>query len=471
MKFINPVIIGLEIHVELDTKTKLFCSCNAQGSDEPNTRTCPVCLGMPGSKPVANKKAIEYGIKIAKAFNCKLAEKVIFSRKSYFYPDMAKNYQITQYEWPIGENGFAILGNNNIGIKRIHLEEDPASLVHPGGIENSPYVLVDYNRSGNPLCEIVTEPQLSSPQEARDFMKSLITVLRYLNVFDPAHNIVKADANVSIKESGYVRAEIKNISGFKEIERALTYEIERQRQQVKDGHKLSQETRAWKIQEGISTLLRKKETEEDYGYIFDPDLVPIDITKEMLKKINSEIPELPDVKAKRYVKEFKLSVEDANVLVSEYELTSIFEKAIKKVDPVLAARWIRRELVRVLNYNKTEISDMKINDGEFIKLLEMIDKNKITEKVGQKIIEKLAVEDIEVEKFIRQHDMAGVADTNEIEKFCKEAIIENQKAADDYRSGKEEALNFLLGAVMRKAKGKADPVEVKNILKNIIRSL
>jgi aspartyl-tRNA(Asn)/glutamyl-tRNA(Gln) amidotransferase subunit B len=468
MNFTKPIIIGLEIHAELNTDSKLFCPCPTKGDETPNSRTCAICLGMPGSKPTVNKKAINYGEKIALALNCRTADNIVFSRKSYFYPDMAKNYQITQYEIPLGEKGVVELKNKKIAIKRVHLEEDPASLVHTGGIENSPFVLVDYNRSGNPLCEIVTEPEIESPEEAREFMKTLITILRYLNVFDPSHNIIKADANISIKESCYVRAEIKNISGFREIERALSYEIERQKNEIREGHSLRQETRAWNAEKGVTSLLRTKETEEDYGYIFDPDLVPIEITKEALKKLKSEMPELPHARAKRYAKEYKISEEDAFVITDEYGLAEIFEKAIKKVSPILAARWIRRELVRVLNYNKIDVSDMKINEEQFIKLLELVEKNKITEKIGQRMIEKLAVEDIDIEKYIKQNDMGGVADSSELEKFCMDAIAENPKAVSDFKSGRQEALNFLLGSVMKKSKGKADAKEVREVLiKNI----
>ncbi|MBT7391370.1 Asp-tRNA(Asn)/Glu-tRNA(Gln) amidotransferase subunit GatB, partial [archaeon] len=376
-KFTKDIIIGLEIHIELNTNTKLFCSCQTQGNESPNTRTCPICLGHPGSKPVTNKKAIEYAIKLAMALDCKIAKQVIFSRKSYFYPDMAKNYQITQYEIPIGEKGRIPIGKKEIGITRVHIEEDPAALVHPGGIGNAKYVLVDYNRSGNPLCEIVTKPELNSPEEAREFMKNLITILQYLNIFDPKKNIIKADANISIKESGYIRSEIKNITGFKDIQRALNYEIERQKEQ---GIKI-QQTRSWDSDKGTTSLLRKKETQEDYGYIFDPDLVPIDITSDLKKRLKKEIPELPNLKYNRYIKDLKLSNDDANVLANDFHLTKIFEKAIKKVSSNLAAKWIRKELVRVLNYNKIEIQDMKINIEQFISLLELLGNKKITGKV------------------------------------------------------------------------------------------
>ncbi len=463
IKFKEDIVIGLEIHVELDTKTKLFCSCPTQGKESPNTRTCEICLGHPGSKPKVNKKAIEYAIKLAKALNCKLSKQIIFSRKNYFYPDMSKNYQITQYEQPLGEKGHIEIENKKIGITRVHIEEDPAALVHPGGLGKAKYVLVDYNRSGNPLCEIVTEPEINSPEEARSFMKSLITILQYLSVFDPDKNIIKADANVSIKKSGYKRAEIKNISGFKEIQRALEYEILRQKQAVEENIKLYQETRAWDAENGITTLLRKKETEDDYGYIFDPDLVPIDTDNFKVK-----VPELPSDKLKTYVTKYKISKEDAFVLTNEFKLTEIFEKAIKKIDPKLAAKWIRRELPRVLNYNKIDVSDMNIDVDEFVNLLGLLEKKKITERTAQKILDILALKKIKVREYIEDQRLEAVSDKGTIEKLCKEAIKENPKAVSDYKSGNENSINFLLGQVMKKSKGKADPREVKKILKTLI---
>lgn len=339
----TDIVIGLEVHVELDTNTKLFCGCPTE-AENPNTATCEVCLGMPGSKPVLNKKAVEFAIMLCKALSCKINPELIFSRKSYFYPDMSKNYQITQFEVPLGEEGRLKIKGKEAGITRVHLEEDPASLVHLAGMSSSEFVLVDYNRSGRPLCEVVTKPDMASPEEARDFMKKLITVLNYLGIFDQKNCIIKADANVSIKESGYVRSEIKNITGFKEIERALKYEVERQRKAVKDGEKFVQETRAWDAGKGMTSRMRTKETEEDYGYIIDPDLVAIDITKDMINKV--KLPELADEKKEKFVKKYKIAELDAEVIADEKLLAEMFEKVAEKIDPVLAARWLRRELVR-----------------------------------------------------------------------------------------------------------------------------
>jgi aspartyl-tRNA(Asn)/glutamyl-tRNA(Gln) amidotransferase subunit B len=469
MKFINDIVIGLEIHVELNTKSKLFCSCATQGNEDPNTRVCQICLGHPGSKPVVNKRAIEYAIKLAMALNCKVAKEVIFSRKSYFYPDMSKNYQVTQYEEPIGIDGSIKILNNNIGITRLHLEEDPASLVHPAGITKSKYVLIDYNRSGNPLVEVVTKPELTSAEEAREFMKSLVTMLQYLGIFNPDKNIIKADANISIKELDYVRSEVKNITGFKEIQRALEYEIQRQKQLVQENKTMVQQTRAWDSVKGVTTMLRTKETEDDYGYIIDPDLVPIDMDKKLLDKLKTDIPELPNEKYDRYVKKLKVSSDDAYVITNELSLTKIFEESINKIKPDLAAKWIRRELTRVLNYNKINVSNMKINFKQFIIMLELLQDKKITDKVAQKIIEQLVVNDIDVKDFVKKQGLEAVSDIGELEKFCKEAIAENKKAVKDYRSGKEMAINAIIGGVMRKTKGKADPKDVKEMIKKLIK--
>jgi len=463
------VIIGLEVHVELNTNTKLFCGCPTKGSKEPNTRTCEVCLGMPGSKPVLNKKAFEYAIKLCLALNCKLSEELIFSRKSYFYPDMAKNYQISQYDVPLGSKGnLKLRSGKEIGIIRVHMEEDPASLVHPAGMRESAYVLVDYNRSGNPLLEIVTEPCMESADEARDFMKQLTTVLSYLEIFDINSGIIKADANVSIKESNYVKQEVKNITGFKEIERALNYEIARQKEDVKEGKKIFQETRAWDSAKGLTFTLRKKETEDDYGYIIDTDLVPIVIEEKDISDLKSIMPELAHDKIKKFVSKYKISKEDAEVLAADKELAEMFEKVASWVNPILTTKWLRRELVRVLNYNKKELHEVEINEKHLISLLKLVENKKITDNVAAKILEKLVEKPFDVDEYVKKEGLEAVSDIGELEKFCKEAIKENPKAVEDYKKGEEKALNFIIGQVMRKSKGKATPKEVNEIIKNMI---
>ncbi len=455
------VIIGLECHVELDTKTKLFCGCTTK-ADEPNTATCDVCVGFPGSKPVVNKKALEYALKLCLALNCAIAPEIIFSRKTYFYPDMGKNFQITQYEIPLGSKGSLQLEKKKIDITRIHIEEDPAALVHQGAT-----VLVDYNRSGHPLCELVTEPQLSSPEEAREFLKRLITILEYLQIFDSKEGVIKADANISLK--GYERVEIKNITGFKEIERALQYEIARQRKLVDEGQGVVQrETRGWDSAKGITVFQRSKEEEADYGYIMEPDLVPIEVSKAWVEKVKKDLPELPREKAARYVKSYKIKRDDADAIANDYELAMVFEKAIETVAPLVAAEWIRREVARVLNYSKKMLRNTFI-EKNVIDVLELLAQEKITRQTGQRLMEVLVEKDVNVKKYVQEKDLTLVQDTGVVENISKRIVKENPKVIADYKSGNEKALHFLVGLVMRESKGKSDPKKVGEIIKRLIK--
>ena len=322
------------------------------------------------------------------------------------------------------------------------MEEDPAALIHPAGMEKSSYVLVDYNRSGNPLVEIVTEPCMESAEEARDFMKQLITILSYLGIFDINMGIIKADANVSVKESGFIKQEVKNITGFKEIERALQYEILRQKAEVNAGKKIQQETRAWDSEKGITFLLRKKETEEDYGYILDSDLVKAEITKEMLDKAKREMPELAHDKVKKFMSKHKLSREDAEIIAAEKELAEMFEKVAEEINPILAGRWLRRELVRVLNYNKKELHEIEMDEKHMIQLLKLVESRKITDNVASTILEKLIIKPFDVNEYVGKADLMVVSDENILVIECKNVIKENQKAVEDYKKGEEKSLNF-----------------------------
>jgi len=469
MKFSSDVVIGLEIHTQLDTDSKLFCGCPTQGSDEPNSRCCPVCLGHPGSKPVVNKKAIEYAIKLALAAKSKLSKELIFSRKSYFYPDMSKNFQISQYEIPLATKGeIRLKDNKKIRLTRIHIEEDPAALIHPSGMQKSSFVLVDYNRSGNPLVEIVTEPDLEGPNQAREFMKQLINILNYLKIFDVERCIIKADANISIKESGYTKVEIKNITGFKEIERALNYEVLRQKKEVEEGKKIVQETRAWNAEKGITFSLRQKEVEEEYGYIIEPDLTTIELKKEWIKEIEKALPELAHEKVKKFISKHKISKTDAEIISTEKEMAELFEKVAEEISPVLAAKWLRRELIRVLNYSKKTLRDIKIDEKHIIDLLKLVESKKITETTAQKLMEKLIEKPFDVNEHVKKEKLEAVSDKKEIEKYCREAIKENPQAVEDYKKGIEKALNFIVGHVMRKTKGKATPKEVNEVVKKLI---
>lgn len=467
-KFTTDIVIGLETHIELDLNTKLFCACPTH-ADAPNTSTCEVCLGMPGSKPVLNKKAVDYALRLCLALGCKIAPELIFSRKSYFYPDMAKNYQISQYELPLGEHGKLEISDGKIvGITRVHMEEDPAALVHPNGMANSSFVLIDYNRSGRALCEIVTEPDMTTPEQARDFLKQIINVLRYLKIFDINNCVIKADANISIKESGYTKVEVKNITGFKEIERALHYEITRQKECIKTGEKIVQETRAWDSDVGITRSMRKKETAEDYGYILDPDLTITEITHDWIKKIKEDLPELHHERAKRYLHDYKISSEDAKVLTLDYDLSIFFDEVAKKADPVLSARWVRRELVKVLNYDNLEFSDIKFTPSHFADIIDLLSKGKITDNVAKRLLEKLVKENFDIKEYVEKESLEVIKDTGALEAIIKKVIIDNPKAVEEFKSGKEPALNFLVGKVMRETRGTASAETVKEMVKKLI---
>ena len=471
-KFTSDIVIGIECHIELKTDSKLFCGCKRAGeeNEEPNTRTCPVCLGHPGSKPVLNKKAVEYAIKLALATNSKIADELIFSRKSYFYPDMSKNYQITQYEIPLATEGKIRLDNKKeIGLVRLHMEEDPAALVHPSGMRDSKYVLVDYNRSGDPLVEVVTKPEMTSPGEARDFMKQLITILEYLEIFDVNNCIIKADANISIKESNYQRAEIKNITGFKEIERALNYEVARQKKEIEEGKKIVLETRAWDSEKGITFSLRTKETEADYSYIIDPDLVKINLTKEWINEIKKQMPELAHEKLKKFTEKHGINEEMAKVISKDKQLSEMLEAVSTAVNPELAAKWIRRELARVLNYSKKKLNQTEIKESHMIDLLKLVEENKITENTAQRIIEKLVEKPFDIKEYVKKEGLETVSDQGELEKACKDAIKKAPKAIEDFKAGNEKALNFIVGLVMKETRGKASPKEVNEILKSLIK--
>lgn len=451
------IIIGLEVHVQLNTRTKLFCSCPTT-AEEPNTAICPTCLGHPGSKPAVNEAALEHATKLALALGCTIAPTVTFSRKTYFYPDLSKNYQITQHEIPLGKEGHVALNDKRaITLKRVHLEEDPGALIREAG-----HTLVDYNRSGIPLCEIVTEPDLHSPAEAREFMKKLLNILGYLGIYNP-DGVIKADANVSIKEKQYTRVEIKNITGFKEIERALTYEIQRQKEQD-----VAQETRGWNAEKGITYSMRTKEAEEDYGYIIEPDLPVFEISKDWIRHVKEGIPELAEERAKRWVAEWNIDETDATIIAANIDVAELFEHIAERVNPVLASHWVRREVLRVLNDQKKELRQTKFRTQELIELFELLEENQITQRIGQRIIEKLAEEEFSPKEYVEQEGLTQVSDKEKLKEVCQQAIKENQQAVDDYRKGEQKALQFLIGKVMRKTKGTAAPNAVKDVLRSLL---
>ncbi|MBS3150886.1 Asp-tRNA(Asn)/Glu-tRNA(Gln) amidotransferase subunit GatB [Candidatus Woesearchaeota archaeon] len=444
---------GIEAHIQLSTRSKTFCSCPTSGSENPNTLVCPTCIGLPGSKPVLNKEAITQAIKVALALDCTISKETFFSRKNYFYPDLAKDYQISQYEIPIGTNG----NLDGIRIRRVHLEEDPGALIHK---ENT--CLIDYNRSGIPLIEIVTEPDFKSPNEARLFLRKLITILEYLGIYTRrSEATMKADANISTVGE---RIEIKNITGLKEIERALDYEAARQEKEPAR----QQETRGWDSEKGITFLQRIKEGESDYGYIFESDLPKIEITKQMLDEIKKQIPELSLEKASRFKKQYKLQPEDAETLAAEKELAELFEQVAEEIDPILAAKWLRRDLMKVLHYNKKELKEIKIEAEHIIELLTLLKENKINDATAKDLLIKLIEKPFSPKGHVERQKLGMIASEGELERLCKEAIKNNKAVVEDYKSGKQEALHYLMGQVMRLSGGKANPKITEKLLKKLL---
>lgn len=459
------VTIGLEIHVQLDTDTKLFCGCSTGHGDlEPNKRVCPVCLGLPGSLPVVNEKAIEYAIEVGKALNCDITENTKFDRKNYFYPDLPKNFQITQYNKPIAREGkitFEVKGEKkNVRIRRAHLEEDPGSLVHKGTKEGK--VLIDYNRSGVPLVEIVTEPDFSAPKEARKFLDKLRERLEYLDVFDPERDgALRVDVNISLSGK---RAEVKNIGSVKGVEKALSYEIARQKNLIKRGSEIERETRHYDEENNITTSLREKEQEHDYRYFAEADLPNIN-TKSITNTV--EIPELPEERRVRFIEEYGISREEAEKLTSQKSIADFYEKISKDIDPKVASTWVADELLRELNYRDMSIKE--ISSGDFIQLLELIQKNKLTDRSAVKALRKALdnnISPIEVVESEKLRKKGG--DT--IERVVSEVLEENKDAVDDYMNGENQAINYLVGQVMEKTGGSVDPSKVNETLRKEIES-
>ncbi len=470
----SDVVIGLEVHVQLNKlNTKLFCPCSiSYHQSEPNTHVCPVCLGMPGAMPVINKEAVKAAIKVALALNAEVQSFTVFDRKNYFYPDLPKGFQISQYDRPLAWGGYVTIetesGEKKIQLKRIHMEEDPGKLSYKGSITTAKYSLIDYNRSGVPLLEIVTEPVMNSPKEARLFLNKLRIILEYLDVFDGnLEGAMRIDANVSLKGGG--RVEIKNISSFKGVEKALTYEITRQRNLLRRGRKVVRETRHFDEVNNITVSLRGKEEEQDYRYFPEPDLVPI-YTEELINEVKDTIPEMPEEKRERLINQYKIGDNFAKVLVLDINMANYFEEVAKLVSPKLAASWVVDVLRGELNYRDWDfkIAYEKFKPEEFAELLNHLQHEKITEKGVVEVIRTKLDEGGKVDEIIKNKGLFAIV-KDEIEKICKEVIEENPKAVEDYKNGKKQALNFLVGQVMKKTRGKAKPAETAKIIQKLLQ--
>lgn len=455
----GDVMIGLETHVQLDTDSKLFCGCPNEDAEEPNTHVCPTCLGHPGSRPRLNRAVLEQAVMTASALQCDINEEIFFSRKTYFYPDMSKNFQITQYEIPVGENGEVEVKvgdeEKSIGITRLHIEEDPAKLKHSEGSgSSSGHTLVDYNRAGTPLLEIVTAPDFESPEEAREYLQQLAQMLKYLEVYFPESSFaIKSDANISIE--GGAKVEVKNITGTSEVEKALSYEISRQRQMKRRGKEVTQQTRGFKPGMGITEKQREKETEEDYGYIFEPDLTRQELG-ELSQRLKDEIPELPHEKFGRFKQEYGLKDKLVESLVTEQELADDFEELAEEHEADLVASLLTGDLKKVLNYHELKYSDSGVKLGWIDYIVELLEDDNISDRNAEKVLREIVEEPQEPKEIVEEKDLLK-ADESEVDEIVSNVIDNNSDAIEDYESGEEEALNFLVGQVMQQSQGKADP--------------
>jgi len=466
-------VIGLEVHAQLKTKTKIFCSCPASFGAPPNTHTCPVCLGMPGVLPVLNKKVVEYAMLMGIATNCTISRNSRFARKNYFYPDLPKGYQISQYELPIAQNGHIDIETNGvkkrIGITRIHMEEDAGKLIHD---PSRPYSMVDFNRTGVPLIEIVSEPEIRTFEEAGVYLRKLRSILRYLDICDGnmEEGSFRCDANVSIRPEGTApfgtRTELKNLNSFKHVEKAIQYEIERQKDVLLEGGKIIQETRLWDPAKNCTTSMRGKEEAHDYRYFPDPDLLPLVIDDFWIDELTKKLPELPDEKKERFISEYGLPEYDAGVLTSAIELAGYFEACVKEFNsPKLVSNWVMGALLGLLNTEGKTIEGSPVSSSNLARLLKLIDQNVISGKIAKTVFEEMAETGKSPEEIIREKDLVQVTDVYAIEEMITKLIGSCPKEVADYKAGKTKVLGFFVGRLMKETKGKANPEIVNRLLK------
>jgi len=479
----EEVVIGLEVHIQLMTKAKMFCHCSTDYiGKEPNTNTCPVCLGLPGSLPVLNKKVLEFAVRTALALNCKINQISRFHRKNYFYPDLPKAYQISQYDLPLGVGGYMEISlpesgeKRRIGITRVHIEEDAGKLVHEGDIASSAYSLVDYNRCGIPLAEIVTEPDFRSPEEARIFLVKLRSIVQHLGVCDGnmEEGSLRCDANVSVRpaksKSLGTKAEVKNMNSFRAVKKALQFEVDRQKKLLSEGEKVIQETRHWDESKNITVSMRSKEEAHDYRYFPEPDLLPLQVDLKMIEEIRRNLPELPEVRKERFTKDYQIPEYDAEILTSSKVLGDYYEKACSLYNNTkILSNWIMGELMRYLNEEKIEIEDSPISSENLVGLLILIDEGVISGKMAKIVFEKMFKTGKKASQIVKESEVIQITDKNELIEIVDRVISENPKSIEDFNQGKEKALNYLVGQVMRYTKGKAKPDFVFEAIKQRIK--
>ena len=467
------IVIGLEVHTQLLTRSKMFCGCSADYANAPpNTHVCPVCLGMPGVLPVINEKAIEYTVMTALALNCTIPEYTKFDRKNYFYPDLMKSYQISQYDAPVGKGGWLTVDSDGsrkrINITRVHLEEDAAKLLHRGD-----YSLIDVNRSGVPLMEIVSEPEISSPEEARDYLIKLHNILRYLGVStaNMEEGSFRCDANISIRPASskklLPKVEVKNMNSFKAVYQALKYEAERQGKVLEKGGELVQETRGWIEETGITVLQRTKEYAEDYRYFPDPDLPPLALDGAWIEEVRTRLPELPEARRDRFTTQYGLSLYDANILTSSKAMANYFENCVRLMDSSKAkavSNWLLGDFSRLLNATNTDIENARISPKHLSDMLVLVDNGAISGPTAKAVFEEMFQSGKEASEIVTEKKLSQISNTAEIRDAVKQAMASNAGAIADYASGKQQALTFIIGQVMKATRGRANPGLVREII-------
>lgn len=472
-------VCGLEVHTELATKTKIFCNCTTEFGGEPNTHVCEICSGMPGTLPVVNKKVVEFAVRTGLALNCEITQYNKFDRKNYFYPDLPKAYQISQLYLPICRNGWVEIndsingGKKKVRIHEIHMEEDAGKLVHDEWTDST---LVNYNRCGVPLLEIVSEPDIASADEAVEYVEKLRAILQFCGVSDckMQEGSLRADVNVSVMEKGATefgtRTEMKNINSFKAIHNAVEAEAERQIELIEDGEKVVQETRRWDDSKGTSYAMRSKEDAQDYKYFPEPDLPPIELSDEYVQNIKDTLPELPEAKKARYISEYGLSEYDANMICSDKNYAKLFDTTVEITkNPKDSAHWIMGDLMKLMNDSQTLPENMAFRAESLGETINLLNNNKISRDSAKKVLKAVFEKDVIPADYVKENNIEMVSDTGAIKAIVEEIVANNPKAVAEYKEGKEKSFNFLIGQSMRALKGKAPASEVTKLLKDILK--
>lgn len=469
-------VIGLEVHSELKTKSKIFCGCSTQFGADQNTNVCPVCLGLPGVLPVINEKVVEFAIRAGLALNCKILPFSKFDRKNYYYPDLPKNYQTSQYDLPIAVNGYLDIEVNGetkrIGITRVHMEEDAGKLVHSGTISNSEYALVDYNRTGVPLIEIVSEPDLRSPEEAKAYLEKLKAILQYIDVSDckMEEGSLRCDANISLRPAGTepfgTKAELKNLNSFRSVQRGLEYEVERQTEVLEEGGRVIQETRSWDDNRGVTLSMRSKEQAQDYRYFPEPELVPIVTDGAKIESIRASLPELPDARKARLMADYGLSSYDAETITASRAMADYFDATVKAgADAKAAANWLMGEVSKHLNAANKSAEECPVAPKQLAGLIALIDKGTISGKIAKTVFEGMWESGKDADTIVKEQGLVQISDEGAIVAIVEGVIAANPQSVADFKAGKEKAIGFLVGQVMKQSKGRANPELVNKLLK------